>query len=104
MKISIDFDGVLVERNEIPRTTDIMDCPPTKNAREALEYLLSKGHKLYISTARPQSQWLLVKKWLEYNGFPKIKITNKKEPNTTLYIDDRAYRFTNWLDITKLCE
>jgi thiamine monophosphate kinase len=99
MKIGIDFDGVIVERNEIPRETDFFLCRPTENALKAIKWLREK-HEVYVCTSRREVD--KIKRWLNQYGFPPLRITNWKEEGTHIYLDDRAVRFTTWLDFCKL--
>jgi hypothetical protein len=101
MKIAIDFDGTIIERTGFPRKLNFLKDKPTKGCLDAVSWLISEGHEIYILTARTEEEFSLVKDWLDNNNFPSIEITNKKKPGTRLYIDDRSIRFTNWLDICK---
>ena len=101
-KIAIDFDGVLVKRDGIPRRGGFMDCLPHEGAKEAVEWLIEEGHDLYICTNRKEYFWNEIWAWLEINKIPRVRVTNKKEPGTGIYLDDRAVRFTNWQDFCKL--
>lgn len=99
---AVDFDSVLCKRDGFPRTSSFFNDPPVEGAREAVEYIWSIGHECYVLTARPSRYWKEIVVWLYHYGFPGMQVTNVKKPGTTLWIDDRAYRFTNWLDIIKL--
>jgi thiamine monophosphate kinase len=101
MKIGIDFDGVIVERYGIPRKDNFDNCPPTENCEDALRWLKRQGHELYIFTNRLPEEWKKIDNWLKMNQLPKIRISNIKDKDTSVYIDDRAIRFTNWMDICK---
>lgn len=98
MMIAIDFDGVICQHKTIPSELSIDNLKPIKNAIPAIK-LLQKHHILYVLTNRYPSD---VVKWLNKNGFKKLIVTDKKLPGTSLYLDDRAYRFTNWEDVCKL--
>lgn len=98
--ISIDFDGTICKRSGIPRTSGIDNEKPIKYAKEAILYLMSKGHEIYIQSNRNPDEILI---WLKANEFPLVEITDHKKPNTAVYIDDRAIRFeNNWQSICKL--
>jgi hypothetical protein len=101
MLIAIDFDGTLCERNEIPRAGDWRTCIPTENSIGAVKWLIEQGHQVYVLTARGKDDWKHIEDWLSHYGFPKLKITNIKLTGTKTLIDDRAIRFTSWLDICK---
>ena len=101
-KISVDFDGTLVRRSGVPTRGEAWDCEPTKDAVETINLFHKEGHDLYILTARDKSDFDSVKKWLKKHGFPPLRVTNKKEKETSIYLDDRAIRFINWNDFRKL--
>lgn len=99
MKIAIDFDGTLVHRTGIPTSSDVWNDKPKKGAIATLKLLKD----FYIFTNRPKSEFNLIRLWLLENGYAKkVLITNKKQKDTTVYLDDRALRFTNWNDFRKL--
>ena len=105
MKIAVDLDGVIVDSQKFDRLEVkpyFLECKPIKGAKEAILWLQRRGHDLYVCTARPKEDHVLIKHWLETNKFPYMRVTNKKEQGTTIFLDDRAVRFTNWLDFTKL--
>lgn len=100
-RIAVDFDGVICERFGIPRGREWVDSKPMEYANEAIDHLIRSGFEIYVFTNRPQKEWKKIENWLYRWCFPTLKITNKKLPNTLAYIDDRAIRFTSWLDVTK---
>jgi hypothetical protein len=91
--ICIDFDGVLHGYSEGWKGGEIYD-DPVKLSRETL-FLLQSKFNLVVSTARQdvESVW----RWLKNKGYPEMDVTNSK-PIAVLYIDDRGYRFTSWLE------
>jgi len=99
-RIAIDFDGVLIDREGVPRKPDVENDRPHKHAQEAVKTLQDLGYECYILTARGKDEWPSIKEWLWRWEFPEMEVTNRKT-NAVAYIDDRAIRFTNWLDITK---
>lgn len=99
MLISIDFDGVIVNRAGIPRKAGVMDSEPQQYAKEAIEWLMAQGHELYIQSTRSEDEILL---WLKLHQMPLLRVTNKKLMGTSLYLDDRAVRFSTWQDFCKL--
>lgn len=99
MLIAVDFDGTICKRSGIPRKDDYLTAPPTENALEAIWWLLAKGHQPYIFTSRHEKDGISL--WLYYKGFPYLEVTDRKLPDTSVYIDDRAIRFTNWMDMCK---
>ena len=99
MLISIDFDGTICKRTGIPRVGSVLDEEPQEYAKEAIEWLMEQGHELYIQSNRDKDEILV---WLKEHNFPLLEITKGKKDNTTIYLDDRAIRFTNWQDFCKL--
>ncbi len=102
--IAIDFESVLVNRKGIP--TEPAYCAwgdkPMKRSIDALWLFTKRDIKFYIHTARPDSDFPKIRKWLEKWGYsPDVMITREKQPDTTIYLDDRAFRFTSWKDFYK---
>lgn len=91
MKLAIDFDSTICKK----------DGTPVNGVKNAILFLSSKGHELYICTSREEKDWPMITEWLKMNDIPQLRITNKKELETVAYIDDRSIRFTNWEDIRK---
>ena len=108
MLIAIDFDGTLVNRKGIPTSSNVWLDKPNKGAIETLKLLWEKKIMFYIFTNRGPEQWHFIKAWLVRNGFEGSQtgdvpyITNIQQPNTTIYLDDRAVRFTSWNNFRKL--
>ena len=96
-KVLIDLDGVLHRANKGFADGTLYDKPMPK-ARYSVEKLIEKGWEVVVFTARTQDQWPAVYEWLDKYNFPKMRITNIKEP-ARFYIDNRAVRFTNWEDV-----
>lgn len=82
--ICVDFDGVL---NEYGYEKGDLGEPLTGSKEFIKE--LRKKYKVVILTSRQKEQ---VIGWLTNNGFPSMKITNRKIP-AVAYIDDRAIQF-----------
>lgn len=96
MKYAIDFDGVICKREGIPTKEGFGE--PMEGALESIKLLKKMGHKVWVFTSNPDLE--MVHEWLFKHKFPRLKITNIKTP-AHVYIDDRAIRFTNWMDIRK---
>lgn len=87
--ISIDLDGVLntycgnYSENKIP--------PPREGVADFLEKL-SENYYIEIFTARCT---ILSEKWLRKNNLMRfiVRITNLKNPFSTVMLDDRAINF-----------
>lgn len=97
----LDFDGVICQRTLIPSPKDFRKDEPMPGAIESIKALLDLNIECYVSTARPPEEWKNIVLWLYTNNFPGMQVCNIKKPNTFIYIDDRAIRFTNWQDIRK---
>lgn len=128
--IAIDFDGVIHAYSKGWQDGTIYD-DPIKGALEAIRTLMDMGCSVYIlSTRKPRQirKWLrphlisydpfvpagvdekvlnygydlqVIAPWTKFwNKDNVLGITNRKLP-AVLYIDDRGYRFENWLDTVK---
>ncbi len=100
MKVALDWDGVLIDHPCNISFEEVLKYGPMKDAPRIVTYLESKGIELYVLTSRKTEQLPQIRKWLKKHGFPEMKVTNKKT-SAVAYIDDRAIRFTNWIDISK---
>ena len=100
MRIGIDFDGVLIDHKNIPTRKHWWKDKPKPNALEAVT-MLNEKHDVHIFTAREENDWPAIMTWLYFHGFPILEITNVKRKGVEVFIDDRAIRFTNWIDIIK---
>lgn len=83
--ICVDFDGVL---NEYDGYEERDLGEPLTGSKEFIKELRRK-YKVVILTSRSKEQ---VIHWLSNNGFPSMKVTNRKVP-AVAYIDDRAIQF-----------
>lgn len=109
MRIIIDLDGTICEIKKVNQTYDEVKLIP--GALQKLRELKANNHYLIIQTARnmktQQANLGRVVKnvgkitldWLEKHEVPYDEIYFGK-PNGDLYIDDRAWRFKNWDEIT----
>lgn len=106
----VDFDGVIHHYKEYGDgsiTGGLMN-----GARDMIHKLYRKGYEIWIFTSRVNDEHELgiddkkvmqVREWLTGHGIDKDSyagITNYKK-KAHMYIDDRAFRFTNWEDINK---
>lgn len=83
--ICVDFDGVL---NEYDGYEEGDLGEPLSGSQDFIRELRKK-YKVVILTSRPKEQ---VSRWLNNNGFPSMKVTNRKVP-AVAYIDGRAIQF-----------
>ncbi len=107
--IAVDFDGPCHLYSKGWHTKDIYD-PPTPGTYEALK-TLSAAYGVFILSARPAEDilpWcraqfpdlrfcLIGPKVRYWDRKGLIGVTNRKLP-ALAYIDDRAIRFTSWID------
>lgn len=88
--IAVDFDGVLAE-NTWP-SPDL--GTPDYDAIRLVTHYERQDCEIVIFTARPESHFPRIWKWLERLGldYAVYDVTNKK-PQACLYFDDRAVRW-----------
>lgn len=94
----IDFDRVIHAQSQGYKEGDIYD-KPVEFVKEAIG-LLKRDYNIIIFTAREESDFPKIKKYLLENGIDFNEITNIKKGG--LIIDDHAVRFTNWRDMLNL--
>lgn len=109
MRIVVDLDGTICPIKTSKESYS--DLKPFDGAVERLNEMRAAGHYIIIQTARnmatQESNLGKVMKnigkvtlqWLERYEVPYDEIYFGK-PNAQLYIDDRAFRFTAWNDLT----
>ena len=104
VNIGVDFDGVIHKCSKGYHDGTIYDGV-VDGAYDALK-LLSEKYTVIIYTCKAKSDRGLVNgktgiqliwKWLEKNNMSQFvsKVTSEK-PRAVAYIDDKAYRFTDW--------
>lgn len=104
MTIAVDFDNTITDETPFPRTGNIRS-----NCYEVLNWLSSKGFKLYLYTCRKgvylQEAIELIKKWKLPLEIP-LKCNDELSLDKVLadfYIDDRNignfYQNIDWLKI-----
>lgn len=110
MRICIDLDGVLCELRQPGQ--NYADVKPLPGAVEKLRTLRRAGHEIVIATARHMKscdhnvgkvvarQGLIILEWLAHYGFEYDEIWFGK-PHCDIYVDDNAYRFTTWDQISE---
>jgi len=95
--ISVDFDGVIHDATGGWKQGECYG-KPKQGSLETINRLIEKGFEIVVFTARDNHQPVI--EWLEKHDFPKLKVSNIKQPSRA-YIDDRAIRFTSWEDVGK---
>lgn len=109
MRIVIDLDGTICTLKQKHETYADVQIKP--GAVEFIKKLRKEGHYVIIQTARNMATCesnlgkvmknvgKVTLEWLEKNEVEYDEIYFGK-PNGHLYIDDRAFRFENWNDIS----
>jgi capsule biosynthesis phosphatase len=109
MRIVIDLDGTICPIKKKEERYE--DLQPSPGAVEKLRELKKAGHYIIIQTARnmatQESNLGKVMKnvgkvtldWMEKYEIPYDEIYFGK-PNAHLYIDDRAFRFESWTNMS----
>lgn len=110
MRIVIDLDGTICYLKRTDQS--YADVQPIPGAAERIRELRAAGHYIIIQTARNmatcESNLGKVMKnvgkvtldWLTEHNIEYDEIYFGK-PNGHVYIDDRAYRFTSWEQVTE---
>lgn len=104
--LAIDFDGVIHNDN---RGWHDGTCygEPIPGALESIKTLASKYRiVIFTAKAKPDRPLVdgktgkqLVEEWLnKYGVLQYVQEITSEKPRAMLYIDDNAYRFTNWTD------
>lgn len=109
MRIVIDLDGTICTLKQKHETyADVLVKP---GAIEFIKNLRAEGHVIIIQTARNMATCesnlgkvmknvgKITLEWLEINGVEYDEIYFGK-PNASLYIDDRAFRFGDWQELS----
>lgn len=109
-QIGIDFDGV-IHRNSLGYHDGSIYDLPVEGTRKALEEL-SKRYSIIIYTCKAKPDRVLVNgktgtqliwEWLKKNRMDEyIKEVTSEKPRAAFYIDDKAYRFTDWTSMMNI--
>ena len=109
MRIAIDLDGTICPIKRPDQS--YADLEPLPGAVERIRELRAAGHYIIIVTARNmqtcqsnlgkvmKNVGKLTLEWLYKHGVEYDEIYFGK-PNAEVYIDDRAIRFSSWVEIT----
>jgi capsule biosynthesis phosphatase len=109
MRIVIDLDGTICTLKQKHET--YAEVQLKLGAVEFIKKLRAEGHYIIIQTARNMATCesnigkvmknigKVTLEWLEKNGVEYDEIYFGK-PNANLYIDDRAFRFENWQNMS----
>ena len=108
MRICIDLDGVICRLRRPGEKYE--DLAPVEGALDKLRQLKAAGHYIIIATARHMKtcegnlgkvlarQGAVTLNWLAKHKVEYDEIHFGK-PHAQIYIDDNAFRFTNWNEI-----
>ena len=109
MKIVIDLDGTICEIKVPGQSYE--DVLPLPGAAAKIAEMRAQGHYVIIQTARNMATCesnlgkvmknigLVTLEWLQKNSIEYDEIYFGK-PNAHVYIDDRAFRYEGWEQIT----
>lgn len=98
LTLCVDFDGVIATYGE---TDGHLGCGiPMPGAQYVLQKWANLGHRIIVYTSRPDDGTVL--RYLRWYKIPFHEIQAK--PQAHLYIDDRGFRFNNWLGAEKFVE
>ena len=110
--IAIDFDGVVHNFNKGYHDGTCYG-EPLPGSLEAIREL-SKKYNIVIFTAKAKPSrplvngktgTQLVREWLEkHNVLDCVEDITAEKPRAWLYIDDKGYRFSNWVETLKFVE
>ena len=111
MRICIDIDGTICETKK--QHESYREIQPKPHAIRTIQNLKQKGHYIILYTARHMKtcnhnigqvialQGKNLLDWLDEYNLPYDEIVFGK-PLADIYIDDKAYKFTNnWNEIIK---
>src|SRR5690348_8008978 len=100
MNIAIDFDETIMDNHAA--TPGRRMGPPEPGAVAAITKFHEEGHTIVIFTARnvqdPRVKQA-VADWLTYFHIPFHLITNVKQPEFDIYIDNRALHYQSWSQV-----
>lgn len=102
MYIAVDFDGTITKENKYPEIGELRPY-----AKEIINALRNKGHKLYLWTCRNNKELKDAINFLSDNGIELDGYNNcdyefgNRKMIAQLYIDDRAYpcKEIDWIEI-----
>lgn len=87
--VGIDFDNTICNNSGFP---DFFPTTLIPGAKEGIEKIASQGYKPIIFTARPWSEFHIVKQFIETHSLP-IKTIICGKPLMRCLIDDRNIAF-----------
>lgn len=94
MVVAVDFDGVIHNPGDV--APGYRMGRPVPGAQDGMRQLAAAGHTLIVHTVRGDTGGH-VSAWLRHFDIPFHGVTNVK-PDADVYLDDKAVRFTTWVD------
>lgn len=99
IRVGVDLDGTLAEAVWTPESPGREIGRPLWHNVEKVKQLVEMGYKIWIWTARPDTDYELIEQWLLYWEIPFHGIRTGK-PLFVAVFDDRAYHSeTNWIEV-----
>lgn len=102
--LAFDFDGVIFPFSNGWSGGELYEAP-APYAMQMLSKLYQHGYEIIIFTVYSRVRRKKdIMKWISHymgDDYFEYKITDRKPREVLAFIDDRAIRFTNWLDIVK---
>ena len=103
-QIGIDFDGVIHKNSKGFFDGTVYD-DPIEGVSRALE-MISKKYTIIVYSAKARKDRMLINEktgveliwdWLDRHHLSKyVKEVTSEKPRAVCYIDDKAFRFTDW--------
>lgn len=112
LNIAVDFDGVIHDFSEGYRDGTCYG-DPLPGSLDAIKSLAAKYNVIvFTAKAKPNRPLVngktgtqLVEEWLIKHGIREyVKEVTSEKPRACLYIDDKAYRFSNWKDTMRFID
>lgn len=91
--VCVDLDGVIADGHDRPGRYHLAKLVP--GALAALKRFRDEGWRVVIYTARREADRAVTERWLQVKVVPYDELVLGK-PLASVYIDDRAVRFTGW--------
>lgn len=105
-RVAIDFDGTLVEDlgnvNE-SYEKDIF-LPAKKDASKITNWLKEMNFEILVFTCRPDYHRKYIEKILDAHNITFDYILFYTKPRVDLYIDDKGFRFNDWITTKEFIE
>lgn len=105
-QIAIDFDGVIHKNSKGFFDGTVYDTP-IEGSLDAIKKISTKFDIVVFTAKASKDRPLIdgktgkehVVEWLKENGFYQyIKDVVIEKPRAVLYIDDKGYKFNNWIE------